>query len=208
MRKPYYAGMHVDRESIFAALQTRAQQVHSGLFQLQWNQFQHDENYHREIARLPMSERIKHLVLHLAKYGGGLAESIEAENHEEAKRSIVDAFIISMSLANVLNIKLDEKFSPEDLWKCSSPQPNQQYGFLTHYMIAVGRACKAVESLDHVELYPSREKLNNAAVECVRLTASECLIRGIDISNCVYQRLSDIKLKNIFHHISNEGADR
>lgn len=197
--KHYYAAMHADHESIPSAVQAAAQEVHRELYRLQWDQFRHDESYHREIARLPMPERIKHLVLHLAKYAGGLAEAIESGNEDKAEKSLLDAFIISMSLANVLNIRLDASLTVEDFFLASGRHANSPYDFLTQYVMAVGRASKAIESLDHVELYPCRDELNRATVECVALTAKECLRRGVSISNAVADRLHGVKRKSIFY---------
>jgi hypothetical protein len=42
------------------------------LRQLQVEQFSHDETYHREIARLPVQQRLTHMTLHFAKYVGRL----------------------------------------------------------------------------------------------------------------------------------------
>ena len=45
------------------------------LFTLQLEQFEHDEKYHREIARLTTHHRLNHMALHFAKYTGQLADA-------------------------------------------------------------------------------------------------------------------------------------
>src|ERR1700744_5090150 len=73
------------------------------LFELQIEQHHHDENYHREIARLSMHQRLNHMALHFAKYAGKIAC---AENLTEVAPVYVDTLIIALSTANILNVEI------------------------------------------------------------------------------------------------------
>src|SRR5690348_13763017 len=73
------------------------------LFELQVEQHQHDETYHREIARLSLHQRLNHMALHFAKYTGKVAA---APTIEVATPVFVDTLVIALSTANVLNVEL------------------------------------------------------------------------------------------------------
>src|SRR5437868_13538203 len=73
---------------------------------IQLDQFKHDETYHREIARLSTQDRLKHMALHFAKYAGNLAEPTSDEI--ALKKAVTDTFIIAVSTANTLNVRVSE----------------------------------------------------------------------------------------------------
>src|ERR1700692_2758213 len=73
------------------------------LFELEVEQHHHDETYHREIARLSLHHRLNHMALHFSKYVGKLAA---ARDSAAMTSTFVDTFIIAMSTANILNVKL------------------------------------------------------------------------------------------------------
>src|SRR6516225_9232705 len=74
---------------------------------LQQEQFQHDERFHREITRLSLAARVKHMALHFCKYTGQLATVLQdPENAALRSRTITDSFIISLCSANALNFSL------------------------------------------------------------------------------------------------------
>ena len=79
------------------------------LNELQWEQHQHDEQYHREIARLTVHERWKHMALHFAKYAGNLVGDVD--NDERLQRAVIDTFVIALSTSNTLNIRASELVS-------------------------------------------------------------------------------------------------
>src|SRR5438128_2686877 len=81
------------------------------LFALQVAQLKHDEFYHREIARLTVHARLNHMALHFAKYVGHLASAIEANDQRLIRRTITDAFVITLSSANTLNLSLGATIS-------------------------------------------------------------------------------------------------
>ena len=86
--------------------QTRSGLSPDDLARLQWEQFEHDEKYHREIARLTVQDRLKHMALHFAKYSGGLAAG---PDEAELRRLVTDIFVIALSSANILNVRLADR---------------------------------------------------------------------------------------------------
>jgi hypothetical protein len=139
---------------------------------LQRRQDEHDEQFHREIARLPVKERLVHMGLHLLKYAGGFHRGLRGEP-ALFEKSLVDAFIIVTSSANVLSMlvleeiaRLDESVnryldSPttnvaglaEVLSKASTPRNSAESAELcvSDFIQAAGDFAKALESLDHLE---------------------------------------------------------
>jgi hypothetical protein len=80
---------------------------------LQREQFEHDEWFHREIVRLSIAARLKHMALHFCKYAGQFAAvARDPENAPLRLRTITDSFIISLCSANTLNFNLSEHVAP------------------------------------------------------------------------------------------------
>ncbi|MDP3881495.1 MAG: hypothetical protein Q8Q31_01315 [Nanoarchaeota archaeon] len=77
-------------------------------FELQSTQKEHDHNNHSDISTLPLFDRINHYVLHYAKYTARLThQKGDVETERELKRTYTDAFLISLSASNALNMDLD-----------------------------------------------------------------------------------------------------
>lgn len=159
------------------------------LARLQWQQFEHDEKFHREIARLPVQDRLKHMVLHFAKYAGRLAEG---PGDAEMQRLVTDIFVISVSSANILNIKLSDHYSIFT----SGPHARN---FPSSITVSAGRMAAACEKMDHLEAYPFREKISEAVLDLMTASVSYAEARGWDLKNLVNQRLQPIKEKSIFY---------
>lgn len=157
---------------------------------LQWEQFQHDEKYHREIARLTVQDRLKHMALHIAKYAGGLAEV--GDDSDRAARLATDTFIIAMSTANILNVRLADRLDEFD-------RPRGEVSFATVVVILAGRMAAACEKMDHLEAYPFRERITEAVLQLL----AECLAwldgLGFDWLMLVDRRLQSAKEKSIFY---------
>ena len=77
--------------------------VRDQLLALQWTQLKHDEAYHKDVVILPLAQRIKHMALHNAKYTAYLFEIAESGDDARLTRTLTDAFIISLAVANTLN---------------------------------------------------------------------------------------------------------
>lgn len=160
------------------------------LDQIQLEQFKHDEMYHREIARLSTQDRLKHMALHFAKYAGNLAE---ADADEAAiKKTVIDTFIIAVSTANILNLRLSDVVQQGDSNDCG-------FGFARTLTIRAGKMAAACEKLDHLEDFPFRPTIRESAVALIEAAAREAVIRGWDIADLVRLRLAGVKQKMIFH---------
>lgn len=184
------------------------------LIRLQREQLEHDEYYHREIARLDMKGRVTHLTLHFAKYVGYLGELCDNRNADaEIQRILVDAFIISISAANTLNVRLSEKLDSELCKKVSlrelgirlahshlmSDVPLSQL-LLTKLSQPTGRMAKACEGLDHIESSNFRAELVAGSIEIFRLTLAAAAKLDLDIVELSKTRLDEVKERFIFHN--------
>ena len=176
--------------SIIAAGQSANQLAEIDWAVVQLAQFKHDENYHREISRLPMQDRLRHMVLHFAKYVGRMQEA-----HDQAvfRQIAVDVLIIALSCANILNI---------DLCKTSlvpGQQPMTRAEFVRLVAISAGRMAAACEKLDHLEDFPFRPALAEEALAILQASLALCAAEGWDPIVEMQQRLLPIKRKSIFH---------
>lgn len=176
---------------------------------LQFKQLQHDELYHTDICLLRIQARIAHHTLHMGKYAGKMGQALVAKNPEDAPcliRTVLDALIIVMSSSNTLNLAL---------WKipgaCPDFQaalagrkvPGSEQSHVIGFVILVGKLAKAVEALDHVESYNSRQAFEETlkALWVLLLKFWICLtdekldaalktrIEGIESRNCYYRRM-------------------
>ena len=104
----------------------------------QKRQYQHDLKNHLDILSLPRVDRLKHYGLHFAKYAGRLARgSAEVKSIQE---TIVDAFLVSLSAANVLNQAFPE-VGVDNTSKCTDLE----------FIDFSGRFADACEKIDHLE---------------------------------------------------------
>jgi hypothetical protein len=161
------------------------------LDQLQLEQFKHDETYHREIARLPVQNRLTHMTLHFAKYAGVLNEGCD---EARLRQITTDVFIIALSSANILNQKLS------DFGDLQSSEPVQTHAdFARLLSIAAGRMSAACEKLDHLEDFPFRPVIRDGAVACAKAALAFCAVNNWNIVKLVRERLNGVKAKYIFH---------
>src|SRR4051794_23080080 len=75
---------------------------------LQSGQHNHDTRSHWDILCLPVQDRIKHMVLHFAKYVGRLAPG-NSFDRIFVERTMVDTFIIVLAISNALNLDLADR---------------------------------------------------------------------------------------------------
>lgn len=161
--------------------------------QLQLEQFEHDETYHREIARLSTQDRLKHMALHFAKYAGNLAEA--ADDPDALIKAATDTFIIAVSTANTLNVRLSEELSRATYRGESGPVSP----FARSLTVHAGRMAAACEKLDHLEDFPFRPVIRERAIALVQAVVAEAEQHGWDIVDLVRARLAGVKQKMIFH---------
>ncbi len=184
--------------------------IQQHLLELQWRQLNHDELYHREIARLTVGDRMKHMTLHLAKYVGHIAEAATADEADSAEQHLVDVYIICLSAANVVNLDLAQRLGH----RCASARTVLELGqslvasrqpdtFNTSQLVAelaigVGHLAKACESLDHVETYAFREKMQDGISRVFETIVVECTRRGIDLEAATVERQDKVRARHVF----------
>lgn len=157
---------------------------------IQWAQFEHDEKYHREISRLSVQDRLRHMALHFAKYAGRLNDR---PTDEVVKKTAVDTLIIAISCANILNIDLSKKS-----FLATGKEVNKSE-FSRLLIVAAGKMAGACERIDHLEDFPFR-KVIGEQVEVILSTALAFLIdNGWNVVSEMNGRLSGVKEKSIFH---------
>lgn len=161
---------------------------------LQLAQFQHDEMYHREIARLSTQDRLKHMALHFAKYVGNLA--VAGDDEAQRQRVIIDVFIIGTSCANTLNLNLTDAMPARAPAVASSAETSSYITILT---INMGKMAASCEKLDHLEDFPFRTVIRDAVIAIVDATISYAESQRWDLQDLVKARLKGVKEKAIFH---------
>lgn len=162
-----------------------------GFRAIQLEQFRHDERYHREIGRLSVKERLTHMALHFAKYAGYVAEGLDENG---MRRLVTDVFIIGISTANSLNLRLYDLLSAQGPAEVSATA-----GFNRILTIQAGRMAAACEKLDHLESFPYRETIQSATVALVAAALSVAIDRQWNIEQLVQERLQPVKEKSIFY---------
>jgi hypothetical protein len=179
------------------------------LLHMQWRQLNHDQLYHREIARLSVGDKMKHMTLHLSKYLGNLVEAAEANDNPRIEREIVDAVIIVTAAANTVNLNfaralgaiVDQagSFRELGLSVSSEGRSGDPYRWLINQLaIKIGRLAKATESLDHVEAYPFRERMQEYLIDLYKILISEAALRQLDIEARIEGRLDSIRSRHVF----------
>lgn len=157
---------------------------------VQLAQFEHDENYHREISRLTVQDRLRHMALHFAKYAGRLQEE---PADLEFKRIATDSLIIAISSANILNIDLAAKALGGE----HSNTPRE--AFAKRLAVAAGRMAGACERLDHLEDFPFRAAIANEVLSILSACIDQFDAEGWKLVKEREERLAPIKAKSIFH---------
>jgi hypothetical protein len=104
---------------------------------------------------------------------------------------VTDTFIIAVSTANILNLRLSSALDEAD-----DPGENSFGQLLTIY---AGRMAAACEKLDHLEDVPFRCVIRDSALALLQVATGESSRRGWDITSLTRDRLAEVKQKMIFH---------
>lgn len=178
------------------------------LFDLQVEQHEHDEVYHREIARLPLHQRLNHMALHFAKYSGKIAA---AADDAALAAVFTDVLIIAVSSANILNQELSA------LLVGDPGQHSTLLGFgraaaltggdivsdrnllLRETSIAAGRIAAACEKIDHLEDISYRTEFSLGIKRLAELSLAVLARHGVDPAYAVRHRLSDVRKRLKLH---------
>lgn len=182
------------------------------LFKLQTEQLDHDELFHKEITRLTIHQRLNHMALHFAKYSGKICNCVlNSLNEQILRKTIIDSFIISITCANILNLRISEKLinpseseysSLSDLGysiaKRLEINTQDSLWLVKTFPVAAGEFAKACESIDHLESYKYRESIIDSAVKICSLMITAASYLKIDLVSEVPLRLNEVKKKSIF----------
>ncbi|MEQ8507997.1 MAG: hypothetical protein RIB43_03265 [Rhodospirillaceae bacterium] len=182
------------------------------LRRLQSEQFDHDETYHREIARLSFHHRMNHMALHFSKYVGQIEKARLNNDYALLNKTIIDAAIISLSSANILNIPLWKILEHKDIWNWADclkaadklsdivlPISEDLGWYSSSMMILSGNLAKACESLDHVEDFPFRKEMSKSVEAIFFASVIAADQQNLDVPREIRSRLMSVKEKWIYH---------
>jgi hypothetical protein len=177
---------------------------------LQREQFEHDELFHREIVRLDIAVRLKHMALHFCKYTGQLAEVVHnPENAALRSRTITDSFIISLCSANTLNFNLSEHVAPN--FGCGATPRDlglhlarQLYPaaklddawLMSVHAIYTAKMAAACEKIDHLEAFPFRDELQKAVLRLSQIALIAAVANNLDLASAIRERRRDIRARS------------
>ncbi len=170
---------------------------------LQTEQQRHDDLAHRDILCLPVQDRIRHMVLHFAKYCGHLADIQNIHNEARFTSTLVDTTIICLASANSLSIKLadsvHDQASRSDWTTKFKARTGISQELSTEFFVQLskvtGTMAKACESLDHLEGFDYRGTLERGVVAIASLSVMVADRAGIDLPALVRARWEQIERK-------------
>lgn len=195
--------------------------IQEQLFNLQTAQLDHDELFHKEITRLNIHQRLNHMALHFAKYSGKICNSILNSLDEQIlRKTIIDSFIIAITCANILNLRISDKLISsgeqeysslsdlgQDIAKWLKINTQDPLWLVKTFPVATGSFAKACESIDHLEPYAYRESITDSVVRICLLMLTAAAHYKIDLVSAVPLRLNDVKRKSIFFDYIEEDVN-
>lgn len=179
------------------------------LLPLQKLQQEHDELAHRDILNFNLHKRLKHMVLHFFKYAGKIQAAGEAQDRNELRRILLDAFIICMATANALNVSLGRSITvigiaPSDLDALAHKLANTDklddpFASAVRDLVLIGgRMAKAVESADHMEDGNPRGDMAALVPELTHAVLAHLGHHDGGLEQDVRLRLVSVEKKSIF----------
>lgn len=150
---------------------------------LQAKQQNHDLKYHPDILHMDICRRMTHVVHHFTKYLSNLFH--EKAESDAYKKAFVDSFIMTLSAANQLGIRLSTL----------NYEPSSD-NFISAYIKILSALAKACESSDHQEDYPIRSTWNNEIKKMFLLLSAEAEKLNISIEDEIYTRLDGVESAN------------
>ena len=188
------------------------------LLQLLYIQLEHDKYFHPDILSLPVQRRFCHVTLHFAIYAGNLTIAKHEHDRDLLLATLVDVFIICLTVGNMFNKKLS------DLDNLSKLQDEQNIGDFAKRLppsekiskediftyaaemltIEAGKMAKAIESLDHLESYPYKESVIEGLNKIVEIVIVSFSFMNIDVYSKVCSRLEMVEKKSIFYSMFRE----
>jgi hypothetical protein len=159
----------------------------SEIADLQRGQYAHDMRNHFDIISLHKTDRLKHYGLHFAKYVGRLAR--DSAEPKPVERTFVDAFLVSLSVANTLHQDLSEESPGLEV-------PSDQIDPLRVLADAAGRFADACEKIDHLEEFlPIARKANQDILAWVLRAAGE---RHFDLKSAAPARREELRRRHFY----------
>jgi hypothetical protein len=192
--------------------------VRDQLLALQWTQLKHDEAYHKDVVVLPLAQRIKHMALHNAKYTAYLFEVAESGDDARLTRTLTDAFIISLAVANTLNQDLGRELGEAAVAATSlrtfgsamtmelARSDADPLWLVRAFARHNGQLAKACESWDHLESVPFRDVMRTCNVAILKAVLVEGSARGLDLAEAYKVRIREVETRSIFDDHHREGA--
>lgn len=183
---------------------TRTQTQSAGrILSLQRAQYLHDLRSHKDILSMPIRDRIKHMALHFFKYSAKISISIEREDEQMLKSTLIDTLIICLATCNSLNLNIETSELGVDLDKglASSAHSEGRTGFnrkiaekaLASLVRLGGRMAKSIESTDHMEAGNPRLELEELAIKLFYTTLQNLTSLGVDVNMSIRFRYAQIE---------------
>lgn len=188
----------------------KAMGLHDRLLDLQWRQLKNDEAFHADILQLPISQRLKHMALHNAKYTSHFIHNVVDTDRERHQTTLTDAFVIALATANALNQNLGEALcsqvgeasslqeAGEHMASSLARDPHNAYWIGHCFSYHTGQFAKACESLDHLEGYQYREVIEEANLSLFKAILAEASAMNLDLWSAYDARTSQMGQKSIF----------
>jgi len=186
------------------------------LLTLQWAQLKHDESYHKDIVILPLAQRMKHMALHNAKYTAYFLEATEDDDEARFKRTLVDAFIICLAVANTLNQDLGRDLTASNPDRSLADLGNglaetlgrtdDPLWIMLHYCKQNGQLAKLCEAWDHLEDLQFRSNMHQRNFSLMAAVLAEAAARQIDLAAAYRERMRQVEARSIFDGFTREGA--
>jgi hypothetical protein len=192
--------------------------IREELLGLQWAQLKHDEAYHKDVVVLPLGQRIKHFVLHNAKYTAYLFEAVGSNDQARILKTLTDAFVITLASANTLNQDIGQELddsatraiSIKDFGGrliASLPRDDADPLWIVRtFAYYTGRLAKTCESLDHLESIPFRDTMKSCNLALFKAVWAEASARKIDLVDAYKVRIREVEARSIFDRHHREGA--
>jgi hypothetical protein len=190
--------------------------VSDQLLALQWMQLKHDEGYHKDVAALPIAQRIKHMAFHYAKYAAYLLDAVERRDEARLRATLVDAFIISLATANILNNQLGAALEAEgtesldDLGAGLAETLPRDAGdtlwLVKQFVRYTGRLAKMCESFDHLEPLPFRSEMTACNLNLLKVVLAESSARQLDLADCYRTRIRAVEARSMFDRQLKPGS--
>lgn len=186
------------------------------LLTLQWAQLKHDEAYHKDIVILPLAQRMKHMALHSAKYTAYFLTAFDDGDEARFQRTLTDAFIICLAVANTLNQDLGRELAASNPDRSLLELGNALAGTLgrdddplwmiRQYCKHSGQLAKLCEAWDHIEDLQFRSGMHQCNLSLFSAVLAEAAARDINLAAAYRERIRAVEARSIFDHFTREGA--